>query len=64
MAPDEQQRRIYRALIQNIEQWQVQLAEIESHAAPGAKHKILHLMANVEQARRALARMVAAIDEP
>jgi phosphatidylserine/phosphatidylglycerophosphate/cardiolipin synthase-like enzyme len=61
---DEQQRRIYRALIENIEQWQEQLAIIESYAIPGNKARILHLMANIEQARRALERMVASVEEP
>lgn len=48
--------------MQNLEQWLEQLAEIELHAIPGNKHRILHLMANMEQAKRAIARILA--EEP
>jgi hypothetical protein len=55
----ERQRRVAAALQQNLQQWLDQLAEIEHHAIPGNKHRILHLMANMEQARRAIDRIMS-----
>ena len=46
-----------------MQQWLDQLAEIEFHAIPGNKSRILFLMRNMEQAKRAVGRIMAEDDE-
>lgn len=45
-------------MLENIDQWLELLAEIELETMPGDKHRILHLMANIAQARRAIERLI------
>lgn len=54
----DRQRRVCVAVKQNLAQWLEALAEIESYAIPGNKARILHLMANMAQASRAIDRIL------
>jgi hypothetical protein len=61
---EQRQRRIYRALDENMQQWIDALTDIESNAIPGNKARILHLQRNMMQAHRAIRRLMQELDEP
>lgn len=54
----ERARRLISALLSNLDGWIEDLIALERDCCPGAKSGILHLQANMSQARRALVRMV------
>jgi hypothetical protein len=55
---EEKAERLIQAVMMNMQSWLDDLAVIESFAIPGNKGRILHLMANMEQAKRALQRLI------
>ena len=55
----EKQRRICKALQENIDIWYDALVEIESYAIPGNKHRILSLMKSLAQAKQSIGRIMS-----
>lgn len=53
----ERARRIIVAVLENIRNWEERLAEVEFHAIPGNKARILALMRDIEFARQSLCRL-------
>lgn len=53
----ERARRIIIAVLQNIENWEQRLIEIEEHAIPGNKARVLALMRDVHFAKVSLCRL-------
>lgn len=57
-------RRIITAVLANISNWQDRLEEIEHHAIPGNKGRVLELMRDVAYAKVSLCRLAAMEDDP
>lgn len=57
-------QRIIVAVLENIRNWQDRLAEVERHAIPGNKARVLALMRDIEFARQSLCRLAQIEGEP
>ncbi len=59
---NEKARRIVRAVLENIENWESRALEIAEHATPGNKVRALSLARDMEMARLSLTRLTGMED--
>lgn len=58
-----QAERVVQATLENLGDWEARLEEIEHHAIPGNKARVLALLRDVVQVRASLRRLAGMQDE-
>lgn len=58
LSPEEKATRIVSALLASLDEWIVELGEVESVTLPGSKRHVLHLTKNLTQTRIALRKLL------